>query len=66
MISVHFNDEVITIEKCSLAQLLEQMEMQNKGYAVMLNRSFIPLSEHQRTILQENDKIELIAPMQGG
>jgi len=67
MISIHFNDEIIEIEpNCSLANILEAKGYQDPGFAVALNRHFIPRKQHVNTILNSNDIIEIIVPMQGG
>jgi len=34
--------------------------------AIAVNRIFIPKTNHQETILQPNDKVDIITPMQGG
>ena len=35
-------------------------------YAVAVNLSFVPKTKHAEHILQENDRIEIIAPVTGG
>lgn len=67
MISICLADEIITIEKnVPLSELLTQKNYVNKGFAIALNGKFIPTAHYKTTILQENDKIEIIVPMQGG
>jgi sulfur carrier protein len=35
-------------------------------FALLLGQDFIPASEHATTIVQENDRIEVISAIQGG
>ncbi len=35
-------------------------------YAILVNDSFLPLSEHERFILTQHDRVEVISAIQGG
>ena len=35
-------------------------------YAVAVNLNFVPKTKHAEHVLQENDRIEIIAPVTGG
>jgi len=35
-------------------------------YAILLNENFLPKSEHENTLLAEDDKVEVISAIQGG
>lgn len=49
-----------------ISDLLEQQGYDGKLIAVAVNNEFLPKSTYASTIIQENDKIEIVAPMQGG
>lgn len=67
MIPVRLNNEVLEVKKnSSLSELLLKEGYTKRCFAVALNRQFIPAEQHSSTILQENDWIEIIVPMQGG
>ena len=67
MINICFNDEFIQIpDRHSLMLLLKEKNCNVDYCAVSLNRQFIPGLQHEMTILQENDVVEIIVPMQGG
>jgi sulfur carrier protein len=46
--------------------LLEQEGYAEKIVAVALNGAFVPRSKHAKTTVKNGDKIEIVAPMQGG
>ena len=53
----------------NLAQILEELEeLKNLKvpFAVAVNRNFIPKSFYQKTILSENDGLEILSPQAGG
>lgn len=61
------NGEPLTLEKpSSINNLLEQHGYNGKLVAVAVNNEFLPKSAYTTTIIQDNDKIEIVAPMQGG
>ncbi len=66
MIRVFLNDEQIPAEnRQTLASFIR--ERVNAGpFAVAVNNCFIAKTEYERTRLQDGDRIDLVAPMQGG
>ena len=53
----------------TLANNLEDLliELQYKGkIATALNESFVPLNERKNTVLKYDDRVEIVAPMEGG
>jgi len=43
------------------------IELQYKGkIATALNESFVPLNERKNTVLKYDDRVEIVAPMEGG
>ncbi len=63
---IKVNDEVLDIEQgMTLAQFIEWYK-QEGNFAVAVNMEFIPRSLYSETALKENDKVEIVQPMQGG
>ncbi|MBL1261783.1 MAG: sulfur carrier protein ThiS [Thiotrichaceae bacterium] len=50
----------------TLSTLLEQLEMAQQRIAVEINLSIIPRSQYVETVLQADDKIELVRAIGGG
>jgi sulfur carrier protein len=48
-----------------ITDLLEMIEAR-PPYAVAVNLQFVPKTRHAEYILQENDQVEIIAPVTGG
>lgn len=65
-ITVSLNGETRELEHCSLAAAIEQWAQQGQTFAVAVNEQFIPKGQYKSIQLQDNDRIELLVPMQGG
>ncbi len=50
----------------NVTALLQDNGYAGKHVAVAVNGDFVPKSEHGDYIIQDNDEIEIVAPMQGG
>jgi len=50
----------------TLGALLEELEMGQQRIAVEINLNIIPRSQHAETVLQADDKIELVRAIGGG
>ncbi|AOE48803.1 sulfur carrier protein ThiS [Kangiella sediminilitoris] len=60
------NDETLEIEqKMTVAQFIEWFE-QSGNFAIAVNMEFVPRSLYEETVLNENDRVEIVQPMQGG
>jgi sulfur carrier protein len=67
MITIHFQETTLTIEKDRLlSEILLQQGYEAGTFAILINRKFIPRSAYAATVLSESDVVEVIAPMQGG
>lgn len=67
MITIQLAGETLQIEDAmTVVTLLAQQGYANEGYAVAINKKFIPLAHHAVTTLQVNDIVDIITPMQGG
>jgi len=66
MISVVFNGEPFECHTDSLQELLNQINTLNPPYVIAVNETFIPKTDYKNTRLYTGDRIECLAPMQGG
>lgn len=63
---IEVNNELLNIEKdTSLADFIQSYQKCG-NFAVALNMEFVPRSLYVETVLKENDKLEIVEPMQGG
>jgi len=67
MIKVSVNGEVKELENgLNISQMIEALEYKVKGFAVAVNTTFVPIAHYAETIIKEGDKIDILAPVQGG
>ena len=64
-ISVNGKKETL-LENLSVRALVEQLGYTKKGFAVAINMTFVPIAKYEETIINEGDKIDILAPVQGG
>ena len=50
----------------TLAAALKQLGYDNQSVAVALNDEFVPRSAYAQTKVNENDSLEIVAPISGG
>jgi len=50
----------------TLSELLAELEMTQQRIAVEINLNIIPRSQHAQTLLQADDKVELVRAIGGG
>lgn len=50
----------------SLAEVLEELDYGGLAIATAVNGTFVPAAARTGTLLQDGDRIEVLAPMQGG
>ena len=64
---VIINGEVKEFEKesLSLKELLEELGYK-EGFAVALNETFILKSKYNTTLVKNEDRVDIVAPVQGG
>lgn len=53
-------------EACTVAQLIELLELTGKRIAVERNLEIVPRTEHAQTALQDNDVLEIVQAIGGG
>ena len=65
-LSITLNGEPTTLPSDKLEDLLGSLNLQNKRYAVEINREIIPRSKHSYYKFSENDRIEIVEAVGGG
>lgn len=58
--------EMQLTEPVSIAQLLQQLELENRRLAVEVNQAIVPRSQHASHQLQTGDKVEIVHAIGGG
>ena len=67
MIKVSVNGEIKEIsENLNVKELIEALDYRTKGFAVAVNTTFVAIDKYKRTMIQEGDTIDILAPVQGG
>jgi sulfur carrier protein len=59
------NDKPIETRAWTLADLIKEQQVEG-AFALAVNETFVPKSQYPYTLLTEHDRIEIVAPMQGG
>jgi len=62
---IKVNGETHVTNTATLADLLAEMEMDGR-VATAVNESFVPAQNRAETKLNNGDRVEILAPMQGG
>ena len=62
-ITINGNSQLI--QPNNLEDLLLELKYQGK-LATALNENFIPFKERKKTALKDGDRVEIVAPMEGG
>lgn len=63
---IEVNGEPRDTEARSLAEALAELGLSEAVVATALNGDFVPRGERAATPLKAGDRIEIVAPMQGG
>jgi len=67
MIEIKWNGEITQISsEMSVLEFLKSKNYERRGFAVAVNETFIPRNEYTTTMIKATDRIEVVAPMQGG
>lgn len=53
-------------DSTSIADLLEELELDNRFLAVERNKELVPRANHQQTVLAEGDQLEVVTLVGGG
>lgn len=65
-IEITLNGETQITTCHNLSELIEQLDLVNKRFAVEVNENIIPKSRLADTAIQPNDRIEIIQAVGGG
>lgn len=63
---IDLNGTPRTVVARSLAEALSELGYDGAAVATALNGTFVPAAARAGTLLQDGDRIEVLAPMQGG
>ena len=63
---VTLNGKPAEVAAGTLADVLAELELAGAKVATALNGEFVPARRRTTTIIKEGDKLEIVAPMQGG
>lgn len=63
---IDLNGTPFTVLARSLADVLEELDYGGQAVATAVNGIFVPAAARAGTLLQDGDRIEVLAPMQGG
>lgn len=60
------NGEEVQIEAATLAAALAALDFEDAVVATALNGAFVPKRAREATPLRDGDRVEIVAPRQGG
>ena len=63
---IDLNGTPFTVVARSLAEMLTELGFDGAAIATALNGTFVPAAARAAALLQDGDRIEVLAPMQGG
>lgn len=63
---IDLNGTPFTVVTRSLAEVLIELGYDGAAIATALNGTFVPAATRAGTLLDDGDRIEVLAPMQGG
>ena len=67
MIQVSVNGEIKEVsENLNVTELIDELGYKTKGFAVAVNTTFVAIDTYSKTMIIENDEIDILAPVQGG
>jgi sulfur carrier protein len=66
MPTIILNGQAHITQAANLVDLLDHLQMQQRRVAIERNGEIVPKSVHAETLLQENDRIEIVHAIGGG
>jgi sulfur carrier protein len=67
MIKVSVNGEMKELDKgLNISQLITALDYKTKGFAIAVNTTFVSIKSYEKTIIQDGDTVDILAPVQGG
>ena len=67
MMRISVNGEIKEVsENLNVNELIDELGYITKGFAVAINTTFVAIDTYENTLINENDEIDILAPVQGG
>jgi sulfur carrier protein len=63
---IYVNGQTYDAETSDLTSLLGDLGFEQEVFATALNGEFVPESQRAAVILRQDDRLEIVSPMQGG
>lgn len=63
---IQLNGQPLNLSSPSLAELIRQLELADKRFAIEINEELIPRGEHAKHQLHEGDRVEIVQAIGGG
>ena len=63
---LYFNGEAVEVEARTLAALIEERGLSDRVIATAVNEVFVAAANREARELKDGDRVEVVAPMQGG
>ena len=63
---ITLNGETVETDSSSLSELLASFDYKAGSVATAINGEFVAVAQRDQTQLNENDSVDVIAPMAGG
>ena len=64
--NIELNGEPVNVKATTLEGVMHELGHDNQAVATAVNGTFVPATERSTYTLSEGDRIEIVAPMQGG
>lgn len=64
---IYINNDVYDINSATtLKKFIENLDWINASCAIAVNKSFVSRDSYEKYILQDQDHVDVVSPMQGG
>lgn len=50
----------------NIKEMIKELNYTKEGFSVAINEIFVAIKSYESTTIQANDRIEILAPVQGG
>ena len=65
--TINFNGDELAVESgTSVAQFLQQQEITEGRFVVVINDEIVPKSEYDSAVISAGDAVEIMSPITGG
>ncbi len=63
---IELNGDTVEVEHTGLDAVLTELGFTDAAVATAVNGDFVPRAARNTTVLRDGDRLEVVAPMQGG